>query len=265
MSERLNYRVSGNASGPTLALLHGFMSCNAQWLANEPTLGQAFRLVLIELWGHGDSPAPADPAAYTIERYLEEFEAIRAEVGASEWYPVGQSYGAGLMLNYAIAHPERCPAVVTTNSRSAYGVLPERRDGAGPNPLDDPEFPLRKLPYHPVHARRFPQNIKDALVDKADRMIPRTVRLGGAMVQDLNFRDRLDAVPVPVMIANGIYEKSFQDDVAYLEARYTDLTIVPLEGGHSVNIEAAPAFDAAVEAFLLRAARDALPHPRRRA
>ncbi len=260
----MNFRVSGRTQGPTLALLHGFMSCNAQWLANEAGLGAAYRLVMIELWGHGDSPAPDDERAYSVARYLDEFEAIRQRVGVREWYLVGQSYGAGLMLNYAIAHPDRCPAVVTTNSRSAYGALRQRSQSTGPNPLDDPDFPLRKLPYHPVHARRFPEHIKAALVDKADRMQPRTVRLGGALAVELNFRERLERVPVPVMIANGVYEKSFQDDIAYLEARYTNLAVVPLEGGHSVNIEAAAGFDAATAGFLDQARRGSLRGPARR-
>ena len=262
-NESLNYRIAGAANGPTLALLHGFMSCNAQWLANEAVLGAHYRLVMIELWGHGNSPAPTDPAAYSIERYIDEFESIREHVGAVQWLLFGQSYGAGLMLNYAMHHPEHCPAVVTTNSRSAYGPVtraPRRRDR--PDPLDDPDFSLRRLPYHPVNARRFPEHIKQAMVANADAMQRHVVKLGGRLGAQLCFRDRMDQVPVPVMIGNGVYEKSFQDDIEHLQSHFDNLHIVPLEGGHSVNIEDADGFNAAVLDFLARAGT--LPKPTRR-
>lgn len=255
----LNVRETGNAAGPAIALLHGFMSCNAQWLLNEAALGQHYRLLQIELWGHGDSPLPAADA-FTIERYIEQFEAIRTRHGIDRWVTVGQSYGAGLMLSYACACPDIVRAVVTTNSRSAFGVpgtLPQRvtrsakraqgQEGADRETRTEG---LRKLPFHPIHARRFPAAAQQALVASADRMSIDAIRLSGKLGEGLNFHERLHQVPVPVMIANGQFEKSFQRDLEALSARYDRLAIANLEGGHSINIEAPAAFDAAVLAFL---------------
>lgn len=264
---QLNVRETGRKDGPALALLHGFMSCNAQWQLNEQDLGASYRLIQIELWGHGASPLPS-PAKLSIEGYLAQFEQIREARNIDRWCLVGQSYGAGLMLRYAEAFPDRCGAVVTTNSRSAYRVPGERQA-----PLQRAQRrrttaasveALRQLPYHPVHARRFPPAVQQALIDSADRMDPQAIRAGGELVTALNYHNRLDALAVPVMIANGTWEKSFQRDLAALLPQYEGLTVAELPGGHSINIEAPQAFNAAVLKFLAAAERGDLAAPARR-
>jgi pimeloyl-ACP methyl ester carboxylesterase len=264
---QLNVRQAGRTDGPAIAFLHGFMSCNAQWQLNEKTLGASCRLIEIELWGHGASPLP--PAGeVSIDGYLAQFEQIRKAHGIDQWFLVGHSYGAGLMLSYAQAHPDRCCAVVATNSRSAFREPVER---ASPMERIQQRLAsaagveaLRQLPYHPIHARRFPPAVHQALIDSADRMDPQAVRYGGELVAALNFRHRLETLAVPVMIANGTWEKSFQRDLASMLPQYDQITVAELPGGHSINIEAPEAFDAAVLQFLAAAQRGELAAPVRR-
>ena len=80
--------VSGDADKPALLLLHGFLSSNLQWAPNRERLLECFRLIEVELWGHGEAPAPEEPASYTIGRYADEFERMRADLGVEE--EVGQ-------------------------------------------------------------------------------------------------------------------------------------------------------------------------------
>ena len=146
-------------------------------------------------------------------------------------------------------------ALVVTNSRSAFAHRAERPRGdpeARRDPFGEPDFTVRKLPWHPIHARRFPEAVKAALVASADAMAVSAVRDSGRLGADLHSVEVLDDLEVPLLVANGVYEKSFQNDVARLKARYPDLEVVDMAGGHSVNIEAAAEFDAAVLAFLAR-------------
>ena len=245
---RLNYETHGNPENPAVLLLHGFMSSNAQWLTNIDALKARYYLIAVELWGHGDSPTPSDPDCYTLAAYYEQFESISRELGIARCAVIGQSYGAGIMLNYARTYPEVCTAAVATNSRSAFGSLVEesssRRERSG-LPTD-----LRKLPYHPIHARRFPDHVKAALVASADAMEPLAIRLGGKLGARLNCRELVADFPLPLLITNGKFERSFQADLASLREAVPDLNVVDLEGGHSVNIEASDGFNAAVLSFL---------------
>ena len=151
---RLHYQAHGNPAHEAIALLHGFMSCNAQWLSNIEALSTRHRVVAIELWGHGRSPTPTNPQCYTLDAYYRQLEAIRNELGIDRWSVIGQSYGAGIMLNYANTHTDACRAVVATNSRSAFGDT--SADGSKSSRTRPLPADLRKLPYHPIHSRRFP-------------------------------------------------------------------------------------------------------------
>ncbi len=247
--KQLAYRVLGNADHPAVLLLHGFMSSNAQWLPNTERLAASRRLVLVELWGHGESPMPEQRSAFSIEAYNEQFEQIRAALDIERWHVIGQSYGAGIVINYALAYPERVLSVVATNSRSAFGQMAaeQRRTDAADTLAG--EFDVRALPYHPIHSRRFPQSVKDALVKNADRIPREAIRRGGQLGVSLNCTDKLDQLKMPLLITNGRYEKAFQPELGALQARYPTLQVVHLDGGHSVNIEAPAAFDQAVLAF----------------
>ena len=114
----LNYVTHGDRSHPALLLLHGFMSCNGQWLANLDNLTDRYFLVCVELWGHGESPTPLDEACYTQQSYEDQFELIRQALDIEYWAVIGQSYGAGIVLHYAANYPAICKAAVATNSRS---------------------------------------------------------------------------------------------------------------------------------------------------
>ena len=75
------------------------------------------------------------------------------------------------------------------------------------------------------------------------------IRNGGRLGTALNFRERLDLIQPPLLLTNGVYEKSFQADLQSLLQRYPDLQVTDLPGGHSVNIEAADEFNQACLAF----------------
>lgn len=248
---RLAFATVGDARQPAVLMLHGFMSCNAQWLANIDALSQHHYLIMVELWGHGNSPSPSDPELYSVPAYIQQFEALRAELDIPQWHLLGQSYGAGVMIRYALTCPQACGKVVVTNSRSAFGrLIPERAHADSQAPAAERPFDPRALPFHPIHARRFPQHIKDALVASADNICAEAIRLGGRLGEDLYCADVLGQLAQPLLITNGRYEKAFQQDMARLQEKYPALNVANLDGGHSVNIEAADDFDRAVLDFL---------------
>ena len=249
--DRLNVELAGAAGRPPLLLLHGFLSCNLQWEPNRARLGERFRLVMAELWGHGKSPAPSDPADYRVERYVEELEHVRAKLGVSRWLVCGQSFGAGIMIRYALAHPRAVRGLVITNSRSALNDLAARegsRDAA-----DFERIEPRSLPFHPRHAKRFPPELKARMEAAADG-VSRTA-LGHAVATTgtgVACRARAKELAVPTLLVNGRFEKVFQPDRAYAAAAIPGIEVVDLDAGHSVNIEAAEGFDAAVADFASR-------------
>ena len=250
------FETHGGAHGPHMLMVHGFLSSRSQWRVNLPALKQVAHPVLLELLGHGRSPAPEDPEPYAVASYIAAFEKIRTELGAERWVVCGQSFGAGLAIQYAIERPDRVMGVIFTNLISAL------------SPKDDPERAkveaarmelvahggkgaLEALRIHPRHAKRFPEDIKAEMVADAERIAPEgIIRSMQLTSPDLSIAHRLGEVKVPALLVNGTWEKRFQPMRAKVAAEMPGLRIVDLEGGHSINIEAAQGFDQAVIEFV---------------
>ncbi|MEM7275749.1 MAG: alpha/beta fold hydrolase [Actinomycetota bacterium] len=243
----LAYTVEGAEDGPVLALVHGFMSSRLQWELNTARLGRRHRLVLIELPGHGQSVAPDDPESYRPPAVLAALDAIRNALALDRWWLVGHSMGGAISARYALRYPDATAGLVTTNSRAIFGV----GGSAGPSRPTGPD--LRRLPFHPIHAKRFPADLKARMVTAADDMAPFVIDHIGTAAPDWRSGDDLHRLRVPTLLVNGVWEKAFQPHAEHVRNHLPGIVIVDLDGGHSINIEQAEAFDRAVLDFVSEA------------
>lgn len=245
----LHFEVQGRDALPALVLLHGFLSSNLQWSPNRAGLGDHFRLVMVELWGHGESPTPRKPEFYRVDHYVTQLERIRHEIGAERWFVCGQSFGAGIAIRYALAHPEALRGLIVTNSRSALNDV--SGDASKVGGLADWEaLETRRLPFHPCHAKRFPAELKARMEAAADAIPGYALwQATSTTTAELSCRKIAADLSVPTLLVNGRFEKSFQADRDFAAAEIPDVEIVDLDAGHSVNIEAQRAFDDALIQF----------------
>jgi len=238
----LRAETVGPAGRPAVAFIHGMMSTNRQWALNVDALVARFRVVMIELWGHGGSPAPDDPAAYGSAGLVDALDRVRERAGVDSWSMVGHSYGGAVALHYAFRRPAAVRAVVWTNSRAAMstaGPTEARQVGEAIRVGQD----QRTIPQHPVFAKRFPADLHAALMADADGTdLVALSRLFSAH-WELSSRDHLTELTVPVTLINGRYERLFQTDVAWIRDHAPNVRIVEVAAGHSPNIEIAEEFD----------------------
>ena len=255
---RLYFDVHGQ-EGLYLLLVHGFLSSRAQWILNLEELSAFCRPVVVELLGHARSPTPDDPAAYAPESYVAEFEAIRAILGAERWLLCGQSLGAALTLRYALDHPDRVIAQVFTNSNSALAshdwakrVIPIMEAQARQLEREG-RAALQNHPFRPTRSRRLPAAAKEALL--ADYELHDPLGIARTAVHTIPYssvRDRISANRVPTLLVAGDREEGFRDQRSFAEQTIPDLTVIRLQAGHAVNLEAALEFNTAVIQFFSR-------------
>ena len=245
--------------GPFLLLVHGVLSSRAQWQPNLAALQRVARPVIIELWGHGRSPSPEEPALYQPAGYVRAFEEIRAALGVERWLVCGQSLGAALTLRYALDHPDRFIAHVFTNSVSALAdadwVTHTRASAASLAEAIEQggQRVIERLPIHPGRATRIPPAAHRALLDDAALLDPGGVaRTFRYTVPDSSVRERAAENQVPALLVCGERERRFRPHREFAERTMPNLEIVDIDAGHAVNLEAAEAFAAAVCEFLGR-------------
>ncbi|HYF58771.1 MAG TPA: alpha/beta fold hydrolase [Burkholderiaceae bacterium] len=242
--------------GPTLLCVHGMLGSARSWDPNVVGLQRVARVAAVDLWGHGASPAPADEARYAIGAMVDELDRARDRLGLERAMLCGHSFGAGLVLRYALSHPRRCAGVVFSNSMSAlsppelFGTSRARAERAAEIECGGLDA-IRAMPMHPRHATRLPPGIREQVLADADRVdaaaVARLMRVTGP---GLSVLDDLERIECPVLLINGRWERGFQPLREIALARMPRCRVADVEAGHAVNLENPAAFDAAVAAFV---------------
>ena len=244
-------------NGPYLALVHGFLSSSAQWMHNLEALSSVCHPVTIDLWGHGRSPAPEDPSCYHPVAYVRALEAIRAELGAGQWFVCGYSIGAGITIRYTHSHPRRVHGHLFTNSASGLATdaqMAKWRDDAETGAARIEQggaAAIERIPVHPKFARRLPPDISQALLEDAARLSPRgianTLR---QTTPNASVRDIAAGNPRPALLCYGKKEKRFAAAKEWVVDHMAQLSMVELDAGHAVNMEDSDGFNRAVCRFI---------------
>ena len=97
----------GDTSAPPLLALHGWLDNAASFVRLAPLLAADYRVIALELEGHGHSDHLPAGAEY---RYLGHVQTVRAAADAlnlSRYTLLGHSLGAGVASLVAAAAPER--------------------------------------------------------------------------------------------------------------------------------------------------------------
>jgi len=91
---------AGDLYGPPLLFLHGFSQCHLAWRRQfQSALGLGFRLVAVDLRGHGHSDKP--PGVYGDSRlWADDLRAVISRLGLERPLLVGWSYGAMVIADY---------------------------------------------------------------------------------------------------------------------------------------------------------------------
>ncbi|MCI2239685.1 alpha/beta hydrolase [Paenibacillus sp. TRM 82003] len=116
------------ADAPRVLLVHGLGGAASTWSLVAPALAHGFRLLLVDLPGHGDSPPP-DPAegphamrAAELGRRLRRAAARLSEADGRPVHLVGHSLGGWVCLEAAAADGARDPDERLGTGRPAPAV-----------------------------------------------------------------------------------------------------------------------------------------------
>ena len=259
MADEHLHTVVHDGDGPPALLVHGAIGSRSYWADNIDALSTVCRPVVVELWGHGRSPSPDDPARYEPAAYVEEFEHLRRSLGADRWFTIGQSMGAALTLHYGLAHPERVTAQVITNSSSAFSPAEGwlERHGKVVAPLVDALRAegigiLRDHWVNPGRSKRISASTRALLAQEFDEH--EAAGIANSMYTTnagLPLGDRVEQVSRPTLLTLGVDEERFLALVPTAR-RIPGLEVVELAAAHAVNAHDPEGWNQAVVAYLGR-------------
>lgn len=104
-------------TGPTVVLIHGLGSCKEDWEAQIPALAAHYRVLAVDLRGHGQSDKPKN--GYSIKQLAEDIRAFLEAMQCNKVHLIGFSLGGMTALQFAVTYPERLNSLVIINATSS--------------------------------------------------------------------------------------------------------------------------------------------------
>jgi pimeloyl-ACP methyl ester carboxylesterase len=116
---RLYYEVAGD--GPPVLFVHGFTLDTRMWDDQWAVFAERYRVIRLDLRGFGRSEA--EPLLYSN---MDDLVALLDNLAISRAHIVGLSMGATVVVDFALAHPERVDALVAVDGGPSGTGAPPR-------------------------------------------------------------------------------------------------------------------------------------------
>ncbi len=106
-------REAGPADGPVVILSHGFPELSYSWRHQIPALAAAgYHVIAPDQRGYGRSSKPEGVEEYDIVHLTDDLLGLVDDVGADSASFVGHDWGAVVVWQMSVLHPERVDGVV---------------------------------------------------------------------------------------------------------------------------------------------------------
>ena len=113
----IHLEVAGD--GPPLVFIHGLGTSMETWLACRNILQDRYRVIALDLPGHGQSTVTTEPSDYARDRVLEHLDAVISDLDERAVL-VGHSLGGYLSLAYAATRPGVLRGIVVLSTGPGF-------------------------------------------------------------------------------------------------------------------------------------------------
>jgi pimeloyl-ACP methyl ester carboxylesterase len=163
----ISMHIAEAGEGPLVVMVHGFPGLWYSWRYQLPALAKAgYHAVAVDQRGYGRTDRPSDPAVYDADYVAGDMLGLLDALGEKKAIFIGHDFGAQLVFNLAVRHPDRLHAVI--GMACPYDFDLAGRGGAGSKPKKDavdddsggfqPEFASPDMRPSEVFARAAKQH-----------------------------------------------------------------------------------------------------------
>ena len=254
------YGLTVVGDGEPIVCFHGFSESSYTWDSiNLP----GYRLIRIDLIGHGDSDIPEEGEAYTIPKMIEDLHTVIYHMVGDRYYLMGYSMGARIALSYALEYESEIKGLILESGSVGIASDDERaerrkadedlairiedHDGAwfatrwAEAPIFESQKQLSEGVEELIYLRRS---------NNSTYALACTLRGSGQGVM-LYVGDKLEKFSVEGLYVSGALDTKYTTIGRDVFGKLPNFKHVIVEGaGHNVHIEKPQMFEQAVLDFL---------------
>lgn len=215
---KLYYEEYG--SGKPIVLLHGFGGCSQNWHPFTDALSEHYRLIVVDLRGHGHSTNPEN--SFTHRQAADDVFLLLENLGIDNFSAMGMSTGGMVLLHMATRQPKRVDSLVLVSTTTHFP--------------DQARAIMRRVSFDTM-----PQEVREMYREcakRGDEQIRQLISQFNAFSEnhdDMNFTAQsLSTITAPTLVVHGDRDNFFPLEIAvnmYRSLPNAALWIVP-NGDH---------------------------------
>lgn len=256
----LEVRVRG--TGPGFVLVHGYGGVKEDFDDHVDALAHRGQVVTFDLRGHGDSDAPTDVAAYSLDRLADDVRVVADACDLDSFRLLGHSMGGMVARRLVLGTPDRIEALVLmdTSPGPVDGLDPALLDYAADYALAEGKAALKQLlddaatldtPAYLKLLEERPgyREFQDAKWDSMSVVM--WAAMGRAIAHQPDQLSQLGSVTCPTLVIVGEQDAPFLQASRNMAAEIpgAELAVIP-RAGHSPQFENAHEWLAVLTRFL---------------
>lgn len=211
--------------GPTIVLVHDLGGNRSVWMPTVRKLLGRYRVVIVDLPGHGESPAP-DP--FTLEAAAEALDLVLAKQDPDSTVLVGKGVGGMLALLDLKAHPGRVRGLVVIETALKSGLKVDDQEIKGfLSMLDSNYDQLLKM----IFSRAGRDSMQGVTIHAtAAQTPPQTIKayIGASLTSDATSALKSLQVPFLFVATDRLLKDGKSPGTALRALGYEDTTAVPV-------------------------------------
>ena len=210
-------------TGKPLLLLHGFGGCVQNWYPFTGKLSEHYRLIVVDLRGHGRSTNPENK--FTHREAANDVFLLLEKLGIGNFLAMGMSSGGMTLLHMATSQPSRIDSMVLISATSHF---PEQARAI-----------MRRASFGTM-----PQQVQEMYREcakRGDEQIRQLITQFNAFYEnhdDMNFTAQdLSTITAPTLIVHGDRDNFFPVEIPVsLYRTIPDASLWIIPGGDHVPI-----------------------------
>ena len=272
---RVWYRSVGEGGTPLLCL-HGGPGFTHYYLEPLEALADRRQVIFYDQLGCGRSDRPADPALWTVGRFVAELAQVRAALGLTRLHLFGSSWGGMLAMQYVLDRRPSLDSLILCGSPASMtrwardcadllaaqpaGVRQVIREHEDAGFTACPEYQAAILGFYREHVcrlRPWPASLERSFAEAGYDVYnamngPSEFTVTGTL-RTWDVTDRLGEIGMPTLLVGGRHDECTPGHLADMHARIPGSQLAIIEdASHLCFTEQPEVFTSLVNTFLDR-------------